>query len=262
MGKLKDKTIIITGGTSGIGAATARLCHAEGANVLIHSIDKEAGKNLGYELGNRIDHCEVDLLDPTAAQKIVDEAIHHFGGIDGIVNNAAMIVRSNLATTDADLFDQVMGVNVRAPMLLIQAARPYLKESKGSVVNIGSVNAYCGEPGLLAYSVSKGALLTLSRNLSDALATEGIRVNLLNPGWVLTENEYKRKIADGLPEDWPDQLDAYEIPSGKMTQPAEIAQHIVFWLSDESRPVSGVVMELNQYPFIGRNVSKEGNALF
>ena len=122
----------------------------------------------------------------------------------------------------------MMAVNVCAPLLLIKSARPYLKKTKGSIVNIGSVNAYTGETGLLDYSISKGALMVLSRNLSDALGTEGIRINQLNPGWVLTPNEYQRKITDGLPEDWPEQLDHFEIPSGKMTTAQDIARHIIF----------------------------------
>ncbi|MEZ5040222.1 MAG: SDR family oxidoreductase [Saprospiraceae bacterium] len=259
MARLTNKSIIITGATSGIGEAAARLCLAEGARVLLHGLDAAAGEALVHELGEKaVFHCE-DLRDPEAPARIVAAALSAFGRIDGLVNNAAFIIRSNLDSTDVTLFDEVMAVNVRAPMLLIKAARPYLSEAKGSVVNIGSVNAYTGEPRLLAYAVSKGALMTLSRNLGNVLAAEHIRVNHFNPGWVLTPNEYKYKLADGLPANWPELLESDEIPSGQMTQPADIAQHIVFWLSDESRPISGTVMELNQYPIIGRIPLKEGN---
>lgn len=259
MARLKDKTIIITGATSGIGEAAARLCLAEGAQVLIHGLDATAGRALVDELGAKAHYYQANLKDPAAPEKIIAEALDVFGQIDGLVNNAAYIVRSNLDSTDVTLFDEVMAVNVRAPMLLIKAARPYLRATKGSVVNIGSVNAYTGEPRLLAYAVSKGALMTLSRNLGNVLAPEQIRVNHFNLGWVLTANEYKYKLADGLPKDWPEQLGTDEIPSGKMTQPQDIARQIVFWLSDESRPISGTVMELNQYPIIARIPSKEGD---
>ena len=259
MGRLNQKTIIITGATSGIGEAAARICLKEGANILIHGLNQEEGMALTKELGPATQYCHEDLIDPKAPERIVQSAVSHFGRIDGIVNNAALVSRSNLETTSAQLFDRFMAINVRAPMLIIKAARTYLRAARGSVVNIGSINAYTGEPGLMDYATSKGALVTLSRNLSDGLGQEGIRVNVLNPGWILTKNEYTRKVSDGLPKDWPEQLDKYEIPNGKMTTPEEVAQHILFWLSDESRPISGTVLELNQYPFLGRMVSKEGD---
>jgi NAD(P)-dependent dehydrogenase (short-subunit alcohol dehydrogenase family) len=124
------------------------------------------------------------------------------------------------------------------------------------VLNIGSINAYCGEANLLAYSVSKGALMTLSRNLADALAYDGVRVTHFNVGWVLTPNEYKQKIADGLPKDWPEKLEPQYAPSGRLLAPSDIAAAAVYWLSDESRPISGSVLELEQYPMIGRNPTK------
>ena len=89
------------------------------------------------------------------------------------MNNAAWVARSDLLATDAAFFDKMMAINVRAPLLLIRAALPHLKESQGCVLNIGSINAYSGEGNLLAYSISKGALMTLSRNLADALCYDG-----------------------------------------------------------------------------------------
>ena len=100
----------------------------------------------------------------------------------------------------------MIAINVRAPLLLIQAAVPHLKARAGCVLNIGSINGYCGEANLLAYSISKGGLMTLSRNLADALGRDGVRVNHFNVGWVLTPNEYQVKIADGLPPDWPERV--------------------------------------------------------
>ncbi|MBX2872715.1 MAG: SDR family oxidoreductase [Saprospiraceae bacterium] len=259
MGRLDQKVILITGATSGIGEAAARLCLAEGAQVMIHGLDEVAGKALATDLGANAAFYHADLREPEAVEKLMHATIEQYGALHGLVNNAAYIVRSNLDSTDVTLFDEVMAVNVRSPLFLIKAARPYLKQTKGSIVNIGSVNAYTGEPRLLAYAISKGALMTLSRNLGNVLPAEGIRVNHFNPGWVLTPNEYKYKLADGLPPDWPERLGIDEIPSGKMTSPEDIARHIVFWLSDDSRPISGTVMELNQYPVIARIPLKEGD---
>ena len=148
-------------------------------------------------------------------------------------------------------------MNTVAPLRLIQAALPHLAAARGSVLNIGSVNAYCGEPNLLPYSISKGALMTLTRNLGDVLfREEGVRVNQINPGWVLTENEILRKRRDGLVDDWPAFLPKEFCPAGRLIRPEEIAAAAVFWLADECGPMSGQVVDLEQHPFIGRNPAK------
>ena len=254
--RLHGKVILVTGSTTGIGEAIARRVVEEGARVVIHGRDAERGRAMVEQWPGRAVLELADLADPSAAPQLVDAAVRTFGGLDAVVNNAASVARSNLETTDAAFFDKIIAVNVRAPLLLIRAAFPHLKQSRGCVLNIGSINAYCGEANLLAYSVSKGALMTLSRNLADSLAYDHIRVTHFNVGWVLTPNEYKQKIADGLPKDWPEKLDPQYAPSGRLLAPSDIAAAAVYWLSDESRPISGSVLELEQYPMIGRNPTK------
>jgi NAD(P)-dependent dehydrogenase (short-subunit alcohol dehydrogenase family) len=257
--RLADKAIIVTGSTTGIGEAMARRFVAEGARVLVHGRDRERGQKLVDELGRGKAALHVDQLDdPGAAPRTVAAAVKAFGKIDGIVNNAAWIIRSNLDTTDAALFDKCMAINVRAPLLLIKAAMPHLKQSQGAVLNIGSINGFCGEANQLAYSISKGALITMSRNLADAFGRDKVRVNHFNVGWVLSPNEYKLKMSEGLPPDWPDHPPAAFAPSGRLMTPELIATAAVFWIGDESRPVSGSVLEVEQYPVIGRNPLKEG----
>lgn len=257
--RLQSKVILVTGSTTGIGESIARRIVAEGGCVMIHGRDAERGNSLVTELGECTRFVEADLADAAAPPKIIEATIAAFGRLDGLVNNAASVARSNLEQTDAAFFDRMMAINVRAPLLLIRAAYPHLKKSQGCVLNIGSVNAYTGEGQLLAYSISKGALMTLSRNLADALCFEGIRITHFNVGWVLTPNEYKQKIEDGLPENWPETLPRAFRPSGKMLSPDKIAAAAVFWLSDESRPFSGSVMELEQYPVVGRLLDKKGD---
>jgi NAD(P)-dependent dehydrogenase (short-subunit alcohol dehydrogenase family) len=134
------------------------------------------------------------LEDPEVPAKLIAGTVAHFGRIDGLVNNAASITRSNLETTDSRIFDYTIAVNLKAPFLLIQAALPHFrKQGAGSVLNIGSVNAYTGERNQFIYSVSKGALMTLTRNLADGYGVEGMRVNQFNVGWTLTPNEYALK---------------------------------------------------------------------
>jgi NAD(P)-dependent dehydrogenase (short-subunit alcohol dehydrogenase family) len=255
--RLKDKIILITGSATGIGEAMARRFAAEGARVVIHGLDRAAGEAVAKSLGDRAMLHINDLAKPQAAGELVDVAIKHFGRLDGLVNNAAYIPRTNLFTTDAELFDRTMAINVRAPLLLIQAAFPYLKKSQGAVLNIGSVNVYTGEANLLPYSISKGALMTLTRNLADAHGVDRVRFNQMNLGWVLSANEDKVQQSLGKPPDWYKHLPKAFAPSGRILMPEEVAAIAVYWMSDESQIVSGTVMELEQFPIIGRNPSKE-----
>ena len=255
--RLADKVIIVTGSTTGIGEAIARRFVAEGARVLVHGMERELGAKVvaGLGKGNAVLHID-DLADAGTPARIIDAAQSAFGRIDGIVNNAAWTGRSNLQTTDAALFDKCMAINVRGPLLLIQAAFQHLKHARGSVLNIGSINGYCGEPNLLPYSLSKGALMTLTRNLADAHGQDGVRFNHFNLGWVLSKNEYELKIREGFAPDWPDHVPPVFAPSGRIMSPETIATAAVYWIGDESRPISGTVLELEQYPVIGRNPVK------
>jgi NAD(P)-dependent dehydrogenase (short-subunit alcohol dehydrogenase family) len=255
--RLQDKVILVTGSTTGIGEALARAAVAEGASVLIHGRDEERGQALVKELSGRAAFHRDDIADPAAPARMVTAAIREFGRLDALVNNAASVARSNLFNTTAEFFDRIVAINVRAPLLLIQAAAPHLKQTRGAVLNIGSLNGYCGESNLLAYSISKGGLMTLSRNLGDALAFEGVRVNHFNVGWVLTPNEYEQKIADGLPPDWPERIPRTKAPAGRLLKPEEIAAAAIYWISEESYPISGSVIDLEQHPVIGRNPPKE-----
>ncbi|MCE9588943.1 MAG: SDR family oxidoreductase [Planctomycetes bacterium] len=257
--RLREKAIIVTGSTTGIGEAMARRFTAEGAFVLVHGRERERGEAVVRELGeSAVLHVD-DIADPEAPGRVVAAAARAFGRIDGIVNNAAWVVRSNIDNTSAAHFDRVMAINVRAPLLMIKAALGHLKSSRGCVLNIGSINGYCGEANQLDYSVSKGGLTTLSRNLADSLGVHGVRVNHFNVGWVLSPNEYKLKMSEGLPADWPEHVDRAFAPSGRLITPEQVAAAAVYWMGDESRPISGTVLELEQYPIIGRNPVKEGD---
>jgi NAD(P)-dependent dehydrogenase (short-subunit alcohol dehydrogenase family) len=257
--RLKDKVVLVTGSTTGIGEAIAKRVVAEGGLVMYQGRNAERGQALAQEGGERARFVEADLADADAPDKVIDATVKSFGRLDAIVNNAASTARSDLLHTDAAFFDKMMATNVRAPLLLIRAAYPHLKRTEGCVLNIGSINGYSGESNLVAYSISKGALMTLSRNLADALCYEKIRVNHFNVGWVLTPNEITTKIKDGLPPNWFEHIEPQFAPSGKIMQPEKIAEAAVYWLSDESRPISGSVVELEQFPIIGRNPVKKGD---
>ncbi|WP_421826050.1 SDR family NAD(P)-dependent oxidoreductase [Larkinella sp.] len=256
--RLQDKVIIITGSCTGIGKAIAKRCVEEGGRVVVHGLEPELGQEVVAELGaeNAVLHIE-NLAVEGVANRMVALAVHTFGRLDAVVNNAAWVASSNIHTTDLAFFRQILEVNTLAPFALIQAALPHLKQTRGCVLNIGSVNGWSGEPDLMAYSVSKGALMTLTRNLGDTLHREdGVRVNQINPGWVLTENEARRKHEQGLPVDWYKDVPPVFAPSGRILWPAEIAAAAVYWLADESGPISGQIVDLEQHPLIGRNPPK------
>jgi NAD(P)-dependent dehydrogenase (short-subunit alcohol dehydrogenase family) len=256
--RLKDKVIIVTGGTSGIGAAITAAAIREGAKVLVHGINEEEGRATVDKLGANAVLCIAELLQGSAPQEIVSAALKAFGKIDGVVNNAAIFGGTNISEQEVEHFRRMMQINLTAPLFLIKAAFEELKKTGGCVLNIGSINAHAGESKLLAYSISKGGMQTMTRNLANANGVHGVRVNQINPGWVLTEREYKDKIAQGLKPSWPQDLTRVEIPTGVMTTPEQMGEAAIYWLGDESKPFTGSVVDLEQFSIIGRNPEKLG----
>jgi NAD(P)-dependent dehydrogenase (short-subunit alcohol dehydrogenase family) len=259
--RLKDKVILVTGSTTGIGEGMVRVFAREGAKVMVHGRRRDAAQTLVAEIGGEASFVIGSLEDPQVPAKLIAETIHHFGRIDGLVNNAAAITRGSIEKTDGELFDRTVAVDLKAPFLLIQAALPYFrKQGSGRVLNIGSMNAYCGERNQFIYSICKGGLMTLTRNLADAYGAEGIRVNQLNVGWTLTPNEFVLKMKEGLPEDWPMRVSRTFAPSGRLLSPEDVAWAAVYFLSDEAALINGAILDVEQYPLIGRNPVKESPA--
>lgn len=260
---LAGRVILVTGSHAGIGYAIADAARSAGARVVIHArkaadLDRALGA-----LGEGAEGVLADLADPAEPPRLIAEAAGKFGRLDGLVNNAAALNRSTIEDVTAEHLDWMHAVNVRAPLLLIQAALPHLEarpplhgggpRPAGAVVNIGSINAHCGAPNLLAYSASKAAMMAATRNLGDALGERAVRINQINVGWTLTENEHRLQLSEGQPEDWLARLPSAFAPRGMILRPEEVAAHAVFWLSDASAPATGQVYEMEQYPLIGRN---------
>ncbi len=259
--RLKDKVILVTGSTTGIGEGMVRVFAREGAKVMIHGRRSDAAQALVAEIGNEASFVIGSLEDPQVPAHLITETVNKFGRIDGLVNNAAAITRGSIEKTDSELFDRTVAVDLKAPFLLIQAALPYFRrQGTGRVLNIGSMNAYCGERNQFIYSICKGGLMTLTRNLADAYGAEGIRVNQLNVGWTLTPNEFALKMKEGLPEDWPARVSRTYAPSGRLLSPEDVAWAAVYFLSDEAALINGAVLDVEQYPLIGRNPVKESPA--
>jgi NAD(P)-dependent dehydrogenase (short-subunit alcohol dehydrogenase family) len=254
---LKDKVILVTGSTQGIGAAIVRLCVREGAKVMLHGRSEQRAKELQVELGDNTSYHLCALDDVAALAGLVDATVEKFGRLDALVNNAAIYPRNTLESLDEEFFDRVVDINMKAPIFLCKYALEAFRKnnpSTGNIVNIGSINAYSGETEMSVYPMTKGALMTMTRNLADTHGPENIRVNQLNLGWVLTDNESQRMIDEGYPADWESQIDPMFAPRGTLLRPEECAEHVIFWLSDRSAPANGQVYEVEQYPLAGRNM--------
>ncbi len=190
-----------------------------------------------------------DVSDPAVPARLVEETVECYGRIDALVNCAGISTRATLETVTPEIFDHLMAVNTRAPMLAIQAALPHFKaQGKGSVLNIGSVCATRGPAHLVPYSMTKAALANLTVTLSGAFAKDGLRINQLNVGWTLTENEYQLGLQDGLGEGWPERMGS-EAPFGRMMMPNDIADAAVYLLSDAATMLSGSVILFTPGPW-------------
>lgn len=253
-GRLDGKIALVTGSTSGIGKGIAHLFAREGARVMVSGRDRGRGEQVieeavtaGVERA-RLAFYPADLADVQQCHELVEQTVAHFGGLDILVNNAADVRRGNIDNTPVELWDTHMAVNLRAPFVLTQSAVPHLRSrGGGSIVNIGSVNAYIGETKLLSYSASKGGLMTFTKNVASYLKQDRIRVNQLNVGWTLTEGEDVVMRRDTGRDDWLEQAVATR-PFGRLLLPRDIALAALFFASDESEVVTGSVLDVEQGP--------------
>jgi NAD(P)-dependent dehydrogenase (short-subunit alcohol dehydrogenase family) len=251
---IEGKAILVTGSSTGIGYAMAQRLVAGGAKVLVHGNDQAEVDAACRALGAATQGVTRNLAEPATAEFLVDATMKAFGRIDGLVNNAGIYPRGVIGQTTAEFFDHVFAINTRAPLLCAEAAIRAFRRQKsgGAIVTVGSINAHCGQADLTVYSMSKGALATMTRNLADALGPEKIRVNCLNVGWTFTANEDATQQREGRKPGWQTRLSTLFAPTGQIMKPQEIAAHTAFWLSDDSAPVSGQIYEVEQYPLIGR----------
>jgi NAD(P)-dependent dehydrogenase (short-subunit alcohol dehydrogenase family) len=251
MPTLQHKIALVTGSSSGIGRGIAEHFASLGAAVVVHGRDERetlAVRERIRTAGGNAASCIADLADVDACRRLVRFAVEHFGGLDVLVNNAASVARGYIEDAPVELWDAIMAVNLRAPFLCLQEAVKSMKlRGGGSILNIGSVNAYIGEPKLGPYSVSKGGLMTLTRNAAASLNRYRIRVNQLNVGWTLTEGEERVKRAEGKGPEWLQEAIATR-PFGRLLSPHDIALAAAYFASDDSALITGAVTDLEQYP--------------
>ena len=251
---LNNKVAVITGGSQGLGAATAHLFAERGAKGLIlcgRQTDK--GLLVAEKIQQQYSSCKVhfisaDLADVDSPKRIIAAAQECFGQLDILINVAGLSERGTLLDTTPELYDRIMNINVRAPFFLMQEAAKLMRSNgtDGAIVSIGSIAAYAGMPMLTAYCTSKGGLNTLTRNAAHALMRDRIRVNCLNIGWMASDEEdvIQRKY-HGAEDGWQEKVGA-GMPFGRLVDPNEVARALAFLASDESGLMTGSVVNFDQ----------------
>jgi NAD(P)-dependent dehydrogenase (short-subunit alcohol dehydrogenase family) len=249
--RLDGRVVVVTGGTQGLGAAIAARAAALGAaGLVVTGRDRDRGEGVRDALaatGTDALFVGGDLAREADCRAVIAACAERFGRLDGLVNAAGLSLRGTLDDTSVELWDLLFAVNVRAPFVLMQGAARLMRRSGrgGSVVNIITMASHGGEPVLTAYSASKGALATLTRNAGYALQPDRIRVNGLNIGWTATEGEHGVQTGTGQPADWLAEADAGR-PLGRLLRPGDIAPMVTYLLSDAARMVTGSVIDFDQ----------------
>ncbi|MEV7395135.1 SDR family oxidoreductase [Streptomyces sp. NPDC091215] len=251
MALLQDKVVLVNGGSQGVGAGIVHAAVREGATVVLTGRRAEVGEQLSADTGALF--VRADLADPAQARDSVVQTVQAHGRIDCLVNAAGLTSRGSLLDTTPELFDQHIAINLRAPFFAMQAAVADMlgREAPGTIVNIISNCAHGGPPYLAPYSTAKAGLAGLTVNAAHAHRWDRIRINGLNIGWTDTEGEDATQRAfHGAGDDWREKAAAAQ-PMGKLGQVDEIADFVVFLLSDRSGVVTGSVIDWDQNVFGG-----------
>lgn len=241
MNELIGKHALVTGASRGIGAAIALALADKGADVAITyagSADRAAAVvKLIEERGRRGIAIQADSSDPEAIERSVNETTSALGGLDILVNNAAITHYNLIADIDIEEIDAMLGVNVRSPILAAQAAIPHL-QAGGRIISIGSAGAdrIVGEPGSVYY-MTKAALQAFTRGLARELGPRDITVNLVQPGSTNTD----MNPADGEFSDWQRSL----MPLGRYGDPADVAAAVAFFASSSAKHITGAILNVD-----------------
>lgn len=243
--RLKDLKCVVTGGASGIGAATARRFAAEGAEVCILDIDLPAAEALADELGGAHFALPLDVRMEPAVEQVAAGVLERWGVVDVLVNNAGSELNKTYNDTTVEEWDRVLDTDLKGPWLLCKHFVPSMVErGSGSVINIASLNGLVGFPLSTAYGSAKGGLVVFTRDMAIELATSGVRINCVCPGVI--ETPMMERWTDLMP----DKAEAKDMlkgvmPIGRMGTADEVAGAVLFFASSDSSLCQGAVLSVD-----------------
>lgn len=242
--KLEGKVALITGGTSGIGKATAELFLKEGAKVVIGGRDQNKGKRVVRELkqeGNNIFFVQADVSKPKDAQNIVMETIKCYKKLDILFNNAGVELLASIVDTREEDLDKVIDIDLKGTFLVSKYAIPELEKQRGVIVNHSSGAGLVGGPGIGAYSAAKGGVVLLTKSMAAELAPY-IRVNCICPGYIKTPMHDR---AEGKDETFDTRVIPKVVPLGRIGKPEDVAYAVLFLVSDKASYITGAALPID-----------------
>lgn len=236
-----DKVAIITGGASGIGAATARRFHEEGASVVVSDLNDKLGRALVDELGDRAIFQRTDVSNWPEIEALVSRATHEFGRLDILFNNAGMGARASIPDQPVEQWRQIIAVDLDSVFFGCKAAIPVMKANGGgSIVNTASISGLVGDYGMAAYNAAKAGVINFTRSAAIDHARDGIRINAVCPGPVDTPIISGINAYPGIRAAW-DEC----VPAGRFARPEEIAGVVTFLASDDASFIMGAAIPVD-----------------
>jgi NAD(P)-dependent dehydrogenase (short-subunit alcohol dehydrogenase family) len=245
--KLKGKIAIVTGSSKGIGLGIARVFHNEGAKVVVTCRTESEGRKIADELGaaqGKAIFVKTDVTKSQDIRNLIDVTIKTFGKLDILVNNAGYHISKNAEQTSEEEWEFIQNTNLRSTFLCSKYAMAHLKKTKGNIINISSMVGVVGQPNAAAYSATKGGQIAMTKNMAIDFAPDGIRVNVICPGWIQTP----------LVEDWfeqqqdPDAARKYiysQHPLGRIGTIEECGYLAAFIASDEALFITGARFDID-----------------
>jgi 3-oxoacyl-[acyl-carrier protein] reductase len=243
MSELKDKVVLVTGGSRGIGRACALAFASQGATVVISYAGNEAAANetvgMLQQKGGKAKALRFDVSDSQACSDAVDGIVKEFGRLDVLVNNAGVAIDGLIMRFKDEDWDKTLDTNLKGAFALIRAAsRPMMKQRSGAVVNLTSIVGEMGNGGQAAYAASKAGLIGMTKAIAKELASRNIRVNAVSPGFIDTDMTSK------IPEETKARM-LTAIPLSRLGNADEIAQAVLFLASDKASYITGEVLKVN-----------------
>ena len=250
--QFKGKNIIVTGSTQGIGAETAKLFAARGANsITICGRQEEKGIKVKKEiedLGSKCIYVKADLANVKDCRNIVKRADKEFGTIHTLINAAGYTQRGTILSATLENYENNFNVNARAPFILMQETIKIMirDKVKGTIASVLSIAMYSGMPFIVAYSGSKAALAIMTRNIANSVSGHQIRVNALNIGWTDTPAEHEIQTnVHNKDNDWLQNTEK-NVPFKRLTKPIDVAKGLAFMCSEESGLMTGSIIDFDQ----------------